>query len=38
MHRLYTRLLYFREGWGGHIWQGRFALFVLAEPYLQQII
>jgi putative transposase len=24
----------FREGWRGHLWQGRFASFVLDEPYL----
>jgi putative transposase len=23
-----------REGWQGHIWQGRFASFVLDETYL----
>jgi hypothetical protein len=23
-----------REGWRGHLWQGRFASFVLDEPYL----
>jgi putative transposase len=24
----------FREGWRGHLWQGRFASFVVDEPYL----
>jgi len=24
----------FREGWRGHLWQGRFASFVMDEPYL----
>ena len=24
----------FREGWRGHLWQGRFASYVLDEPYL----
>ena len=33
-HRRYTRLINFREGWRGHLWQGRFASFVLDEPYL----
>ena len=34
VHRRYTRMVNFREGWRGHIWQGRFASFVLDEPYL----
>src|SRR3974377_1045463 len=33
-HRRYTRMVNFREGWGGHLWQGKFASFVLDEPYL----
>ena len=33
-HRRYTRMVNFREGWRGHLWQGRFASFVLDEPYL----
>jgi len=33
-HRRYTCLVNFREGWRGHLWQGRFASFVLDEPYL----
>ena len=33
-HRRYTRRINFREGWRGHLWQGRFASFVLDEPYL----
>lgn len=24
-HRKYTRMIHFREGWRGHLWQGRFA-------------
>ncbi len=32
VHRRYTRMVNFREGWGGHLWQGRFASFVLDEP------
>jgi REP element-mobilizing transposase RayT len=32
--RRYTRMVYVREGWRGHLWQGRFASFVLDEPYL----
>jgi putative transposase len=33
-HRRYTRHINFRLGWRGHLWQGRFASFVLDEPYL----
>ena len=33
-HRRYTRMINFREGWRGHLWQGRFASYVLDERYL----
>ncbi len=33
-HRRYTRRINFREGWRGHLWQGRFASFVMEENYL----
>src|SRR6516162_7038034 len=33
-HRRYSRMVNFREGWRGHLWQGRFASFVLDETYL----
>jgi putative transposase len=33
-HRRYTRVVNLREGWRGHLWQGRFASFVLDKPYL----
>jgi putative transposase len=33
-HRRSTRHVHFREGWRGHLWQGRFASFVMDEPYL----
>ncbi len=33
-HRRYTRRVNFREGWRGHLWQERFASFVLDGPYL----
>jgi putative transposase len=33
-HRRYTRLVNSRQGWRGHLWQGRFASFVLDHPYL----
>ena len=29
-----TRRINFRAGWRGHLWQGRFASFVMDEPYL----
>jgi putative transposase len=31
--RRYTRRVNFREGWRGHLWQGRIASFVMDEPY-----
>ncbi len=33
-HRRYTRMVNFREGWRGHLWQGRFSSFVLDERYV----
>ena len=33
-HRRYTRRINFREGWRGHLWQGRFASYVMDERYL----
>jgi putative transposase len=33
-HRRYTRRVNFRLGWRGHLWQGRFASFVMDEVYL----
>lgn len=33
-HRRYTRMVNFREGWRGHLWQGRFCSFPLSESYL----
>ena len=33
-HRRYTRRVNFREGWRGHLWQGRFASFVMDDAYL----
>ena len=34
VHRRYTRMVNFREGWRGHLWQGRFASCVLDESHL----
>jgi len=33
-HRRYTRRVNFREGWRGHLWQGRFSSYVMDERYL----
>jgi len=33
-HRRYTRHINFREGWRGHLWQGRFASFVMDDNHL----
>src|ERR1700742_4087496 len=33
-HRRYTRLVNFREGWRGYLWQGRFASFPMDERHL----
>ena len=37
-HRRYTRRVNFREGWRGHLWQGRFASFVMDEVYLRAAV
>lgn len=33
-HRRYTRMINFRKGWRGYLWQGRFSSFVLDPTYL----
>ncbi len=33
-HRRYTRMVNFREGWRGHLWQGRFSSFIMDEKHL----
>jgi putative transposase len=33
-HRRYSRLINLREGWRGHLWQGRFSSFVLDRNHL----
>ena len=33
-HRRYSRLVNFREGWRGYLWQGRFASVVMDEAHL----
>jgi len=37
-HRRYTRRINFREGWRGHLWQGRFASFAMDEQYLLRAV
>jgi len=32
-HRRYSRRVNFREGWRGHLWQGRFASFPMDDAY-----
>ena len=34
VHGRYTRMIHFRAGWRGHLWQGRFASFPMDEPHL----
>jgi putative transposase len=36
--RRYTRRINFREGWRGHLWQGRFASFAMDERYLMRAV
>ena len=31
IHQRYTRRINFRQGWRGHLWQGRFASFVIIK-------
>jgi putative transposase len=33
-HKRYTKIINEREGWRGHLWQGRFASYVMDETYL----
>jgi len=37
-HRRYTRRVNFREGWRGHLWQGRFGSVVMDEAHLAAAI
>ncbi len=37
-HRRYTRRVNFREGWRGHLWQGRFASFPMDEAHLYRAV
>ena len=38
VHRKYTRMVNFREGWRGYLWQGRFSSYPLGENYLYAAI
>ena len=33
-HRRYTRRVNFRQGWRGHLWQGRFCSCVMQQTHL----
>lgn len=33
-HKRYTRMVNFRQGWRGYLWEGRFKSFILDERYL----
>lgn len=37
-HRLYTRMINFREKWKGYLWQGRFSSFPLDTNYLYNCV
>ena len=37
-HRKYTRMVNFREGWRGYLWQGRFNSYVMDERHLYAAI
>lgn len=38
VNRLYTRMINFRYGWRGYLWQGRFKSFVMDDKYLVEAI
>jgi len=37
-HRRYTRRINFRQGWRGHLWQGRFSSYVMDNKYLMSTV
>ena len=37
-HRRYSRRINFREGWRGHLWQGRFASYPMDDKYLMKAV
>lgn len=38
IHQRYTRAINFREGWRGHLWQGRFASCPMSESHLYRAL
>lgn len=38
IHKEYTRMINFREGWRGYLWEGRFKSFMVDEKYLYAAI
>ena len=37
-HKLYTRMINFREGWRGSLWEGRFKSMVMDERYVRAAV
>jgi len=37
-HKLYTRMVNYREKWRGSLWEGRFKSMVMDEPYLRMAL
>jgi putative transposase len=37
-HRRYSRRINFRQGWRGHLWQGRFASYPMDDIYLMKAV
>jgi len=38
VHKKYTRMIHFREGWKGYFWQGRFFSVPLSDQYLYRAV
>jgi len=38
VHKKYTRLIHFRKGWRGYLWQGRFFSVPLSDQYLYRAV
>ena len=38
IHQRYTRMINFRHGWRGYLWQGRFSSYLMDEPHLYAAI
>ncbi|WP_379548281.1 transposase [Qipengyuania sp. DSG2-2] len=38
VHRRYTRMVNFREGWRGHLFQGRFASYPMDQSHLMAAV